>query len=113
MMLLNLGAVLDGKFEKAASAIETAAAAIAAAEQQQQQVQPAMSRLVLTSLHVLYAHVLLAQGQREAAVDRCLVLASTDMDFNIVYRCILPMLPLPVPRDDAPAFTLDEIDTLM
>jgi|EP01046_Picozoa_sp_COSAG06_P045289 CII-binding regulator of phage lambda lysogenization HflD len=113
MLLLNLGAVLDGKFEKAASAIETAAAAIAAAEQQQQQVQPAMSRLVLTSLHVLYAHVLLAQGQREAAVDRCLVLASTDMDFNIVYRCILPMLPLPVPRDDAPAFTLDEIDTLM
>ena len=113
MLLLNLGAVLDGKFEKAASAIETAAAAIAAAEQQQQQVQPAMSRLVLTSLHVLYAHVLLAQGQREAAVDRCLVLASTDMDFNIVYRCILPMLPLPVPRDDAPAFTLDEIETLM
>jgi CII-binding regulator of phage lambda lysogenization HflD len=112
MLLLNLGAVLDGKFEKAASAIETAAAAIAAAEQQLQ-VQPAMSRLVLTSLHVLYAHVLLAQGQREAAVDRCLVLASTDMDFNIVYRCILPMLPLPVPRDDAPAFTLDEIDTLM
>ena len=113
MLLLNLGAVLDGKFEKAASAIETAAAAIAAAEQQQQQVQPAMSRLVLTSLHVLYAHVLLAQGQREAAVDRCLVLASTDMDFNILYRCILPMLPLPVPRDDAPAFTLDEIETLM
>jgi CII-binding regulator of phage lambda lysogenization HflD len=113
MLLLNLGAVLDGKFEKAASAIETAAAAIAAAEQQQQQVQPAMSRLVLTSLHVLYAHVLLAQGQREAAVDRCLVLASTDMDFNILYRCILPMLPLPVPRDDTPAFTLDEIDTLM
>lgn len=101
---------LDGKLDKAASAIETAVMAIADDTDNK---GLAESSLVLTSLHVLYAHVLLAQGHREAAVDRCVVLASSDMDFNIVYRCVLPRLPLPVPQADRPAFTLDEIDTLL
>ncbi len=101
---------LDGKLDKTTTAIETAVAAIADNSENE---DLAESRLVLTSLHVLYAHVLLAQGNREAAVDRCVVLASSDMDFNIVYRCVLPRLPLPVPQANRPAFTLDEIDSLL
>ena len=101
---------LDGKLDKAAFAIETAVTAIADDTEYE---GLAESRLVLTSLHVLYAHVLLAQGNREAAVDRCVALAGSDMDFNIVYRCVLPRLPLPVPQASRPAFTLDEIDRLL
>lgn len=101
---------LDGKLDKAAIAIETAVTAIADDTEYE---GLAESRLVLTSLHVLYAHVLLAQGNREAAVDRCVALAGSDMDFNIVYRCVLPRLPLPVPQASRPAFTLDEIDRLL
>lgn len=68
---------------------------------------------MLTALHVLYAHTLLAKGEREAAIDRCVALAGADMDFNVVYRCVLPLLPLPLPQADRPAFTLDEIDRLL
>lgn len=57
--------------------------------------------------------MLLAKGDRAAAVDRCVLLAGSDMDFNIVYRCVLPRLPLPIPQADRPAFTLDEIDMLL
>ena len=62
---------------------------------------------------MLYAHVLLAKGDRGAAVDRCVLLAGSDMDFNIVYGCVLPRLPLPLPRAGRPAFSLDEIDRLL
>lgn len=102
--------VLDNKLDKAVSTIETAVATIAEAKEYQDLPQ---SRLVLSSLHVLYAHILLARGERAAAVDRCVILASTDMDFNVVYQCVLPRLPLPLPQADRPAFTLDEIDKLL
>ena len=90
---------VEGKLEKASTAVEAAVAAIAAADEHSSGAAAAdvsVTRLMLTSLHVLYAHVLLGQGQRQAAVERCAALASTDGDFNLVYRCILPLIPLPV-----------------
>ena len=47
-----------------------------------------------------------------AVVCRCEAIAAADRDFNAVYRCLLPLLPLPL-SPVSPRFTLPEIHSIL
>ena len=105
--------VMQGQTQEAVVAIQSATAQLeqCALQEDDSGAQQVLT-LIHTSLHALLAHVHLLHGQRASAMALCEAVAATSVDFNVVYRCLLPLLPLPLPPA-SPRFTLAEMHTML